>query len=249
MLVNITIPVFNEEVQLPASVSELNRLLDVWACHDYEIVIANNGSTDRTSEVAHDLAKRYPRLRVVDLSEKGRGRALKKTWLESEADLLTYMDVDLSSDVNAFPSLIQPLVSGESDLATGSRLLRPELTSRGWKREFISRSYNLLVRTVFRTSFSDAQCGFKAITRSAARALIPLVEDNHWFMDTELLVLAQRLGYGIFDLPIRWVDDPDSRVKLFKTAIDDLKGIVRLRRSLASQSYVAHAKSRQAVAP
>ena len=176
--------------------------------------------------------------------------ALKQAWLSSEADIVSYMDVDLSSDLSSFPALIAPLLSGEYDLAVGSRLLKPELTKRCLRREIISRVYNRLIKLVFpRTTFSDAQCGFKAITREAARALLGrgpafargfgearggrlYVEDNEWFFDTELLVLAEKLGYRIFDLPVPWVEDPRSSVKIFRTAIQDIRGLLRLRRKL-----------------
>jgi glycosyltransferase involved in cell wall biosynthesis len=233
MLVNITIPVFNEEVQLRDSVLRLNRFLQGIKDCRFEIVVADNGSTDRTAEIAEQLSRKLDSVQVTRLNQKGRGAAVKKVWLESSADILSYMDVDLSSDIHAFPDLIEPLISGQFDLAVASRRLRPELTTRSWKREFISRSYNWLVKLVFQTSFSDAQCGFKAISRQAAQDLLPLVEDKKWFMDTELLVLAEKLGYRIFDMPVRWIDDPDTRVKLIRTAVDDLKGMILLRRKLA----------------
>jgi hypothetical protein len=130
------------------------------------------------------------------------------------------------------------------DLAAGSRLLKPCLTTRGFKRELISRCYNRLVKAVFRTRFSDAQCGFKAITRPAAQALLPLAEDNGWFLDTELLVLAEKLGYRIFDLPVQWNDDPDSRVRIARTAWEDIKGIVRVRRNLWRGRYAGLGKEK-----
>jgi glycosyltransferase involved in cell wall biosynthesis len=235
--VNVTIPVLNEEEQLTASISTLQWFLAEQCRLDYEIVIADNGSTDQTLPLARELARRSPLVRVIHLDEKGRGRALKRAWNESGADICTYMDVDLSTDLRAFPTLIGGLLEGEFDLATGSRLLIPGMTTRGPRRELISRGYNLLVKAVFHTHFSDAQCGFKAITREAARALLPLVEDNGWFMDTELLILAEKLGYRIFDFPVVWKDDPDSRVKLVRTALEDLRGILRLRRNPRPGKY------------
>jgi len=175
----------------------------------------------------------------MHLEEKGRGQAVKKTWTESAAHVLSYMDVDLSTHLSAFPPLIEALMSGAFDVATGSRLLKPSLTTRGLKREAVSRCYNLLIKALFHTKFSDAQCGFKAITRKAAQELLPLVEDNGWFMDTELLILAEKLGYRIFDLPVRWVEDSDSRVKIWRTALGDLQGMARVHRNFASGIYYA----------
>lgn len=237
MKLAVVIPAFNEEAQLGASVKILDEFLSRHFRIDYEIVIADNGSTDRTLEFARQLGYERRTIRVVHLNEKGRGRALKSAWLASRADLLSYMDVDLSTDLSAFPPLIEGLMSGGFDLATGSRLLKPELIKRGWKREFISRCYNVLVKVMFHTRFSDAQCGFKAITRPAAQALLPLVEDNGWFFDTELLVLAEKVGYRIFDLPVRWVDDSDSRVRIIRTAWDDIKGLIRMRKNCVGGRY------------
>ena len=179
------------------------------------------------------LADRFQQVRVMHLEEKGRGRALRQVWLESQADVLSYMDVDLSTDLAAFPKLVDALATKRFDVATGSRLLPESKVRRSRKRELISRGYNRLVKAFFQTKFSDAQCGFKAITRKAAHVLLPLVEDNGWFFDTELLVLAEKRGYRVFDMPVKWVEDSDSRVRIFSTALADVKGLIRLRRKLA----------------
>jgi glycosyltransferase involved in cell wall biosynthesis len=232
--VNITIPVYNEERILAESVVKVAGYLQSNFRYPHEIVIADNASTDRTFAVAQELQVRHDSVRVLHLDQKGRGRAVKRAWAESKADILSYMDCDLSTDLAAFPPLIESLTSNGFDVAVGSRLLKPSLTTRGVKREVISRGYNLLIKALFRTEISDAQCGFKAITRQAAQALLPLVKDGAWFMDTELLILAEKLGFRIFDLPVRWVDDPDSRVKIWSTALADLKGLVRVKRRMAS---------------
>ena len=238
MKVNITIPVLDEERELSSSV---RRLLEFAAGHcrfESEVVIAENGSTDRTWEIAGALCLAYPGVRRVRLGEKGRGRAVKKAWSESDCDVLSYMDVDLATELWAFPPLVEAIISGGYDLAVGSRLLKPRLTTRGIKREFTSRLYNRLIRLFFSPSFSDAQCGFKAVSRKAARGLLPLVEDGGWFMDTELLLLADRLGYRVFDCPVRWVNDLDSRVAVCQTALLDLKGLFRLRRKFGRNRVV-----------
>jgi len=229
---NITIPVFNEEVRLTRCIPKLHSYLSSQWPYGYEIVIANNASTDRTQEIAEKFAREYSNVRILWLPEKGRGGALKKSWLEGGADVLTYMDVDLSTDLQAFLPLVQSIFSGEFDLAIGSRLLPGAVVQRGWKREIISRLYARLVKILFPAGFSDAQCGFKAISQNAARHLLPLVEDTGWFFDTELLLLAEKMGYRIFEMPVHWVDDPDSRVKIIPTILEDLKGLIRLRRSL-----------------
>jgi len=237
VLVNVTIPVYNEEKILPSSIATLHEFLAKHARFDWEIVIANNASVDRTQEVGEELARQYSGVRIVHLDQKGRGRALKRVWTESKADHVSYMDVDLSTNLYAFPPMIEALISGGFDIGIGSRLLKASTTLRSFKREVISRGYNLLVKAFFATKFSDAQCGFKALTRQAADALIPVAEDNGWFFDSEILVIAEKLGYRIFDLPVSWVEDMDSRVKIVRTAVDDIKGLIRVRRSFWREAY------------
>jgi glycosyltransferase involved in cell wall biosynthesis len=199
--------------------------------YPFRIVVADNGSTDRTPEIAESLAREHwPRVAWSRLEIRGRGRALRKAWLESDADILTYMDVDLSTDLEAFPPMVQAIGEEGFDLAVGSRLMKgSNVSKRKLKREITSRSYNVIIKAAFFTRFSDAQCGFKAISSSAAQALVPKILDQGWFFDSELLILAEKGGYRIKDIPVRWVDDPDTRVRVVKTAIDDLKGLYRLR--------------------
>jgi len=240
--INVTIPVYNEEKTLAQNVAKVAAFIQSLA-FQHEIVVVDNGSTDNTFEIAQSLQRAFASVRVMRLEQKGRGGAIKAAWSNSQADILSYMDVDLSTDLTAFPTLIDALMNRGFDLATGSRLLKTSSTTRGPKREFISRSYNALVKGMFGTKFSDAQCGFKAITRTAAERLLPLVEDNGWFMDTELLVIAEKLGYRIFDLPVRWVDDPDSRVQFLSAVVGDVKGLIRLRRNFARDKYSSASSS------
>ncbi|WP_026928141.1 bifunctional glycosyltransferase family 2/GtrA family protein [Granulicoccus phenolivorans] len=232
--VDIVIPVYNEERDLAASVRRLHAFLASELPYSARITIADNASTDGTWQLAEQLAAELPGVRPVHLAEKGRGRALKQVWLDSDATVLAYMDVDLSTDLAALLPLLAPLLSGHSDIAIGTRLTRNSHVVRGLKREFISRSYNLLLHGTLGVSFSDAQCGFKAITRRAAQRLLPLCEDNNWFFDTEMLVLAQRAGLRIHEVPVDWVDDPRSTVHIVSTATEDLRGIWRLGRGFAS---------------
>jgi putative flippase GtrA len=230
--VEIVVPVFNEEIDLGPSVRRLNAFLDAHFPFTSIITIADNASTDGTWQCATDLASSLDRVRAVHLDAKGRGRALQHAWAMSTARVVAYMDVDLSTDLNALLPLVAPLLSGHSDVAIGTRLSRSARVVRGGKREFISRSYNLLLRTTLRARFSDAQCGFKAMRADCARALLPHVRDTSWFFDTELLVLAERSGLRIAEIPVDWVDDPDSRVDIMSTALADLRGVARLGRSL-----------------
>ncbi|GGX11447.1 glycosyl transferase [Streptomyces malachitofuscus] len=230
------IPVHNEEQDLQPCVRRLHEHLTRTFPYTFRITIADNASTDRTPHVAGRLADRLAEVRSVRLEQKGRGRALRTAWSHSDAPVLAYMDVDLSTDLNALLPLVAPLISGHSDLAVGSRLSRSARVVRGAKREFISRSYNLILRGSLRARFSDAQCGFKAIRRDVARVLLPLVEDSGWFFDTELLVLAERAGLRIHEVPVDWVDDPRSTVHIVRTAAEDLKGVWRVGTALATGS-------------
>lgn len=228
-VIEIVIPVYNEEAQLQDSVETLRSYLAAALPCRWRITIADNASTDRTWQIAQQLRAAYPEVQAVHLSQKGRGRALQQTWLASDADLVAYMDVDLSTGLKALLPLVTPLVNGTSDLAIGSRLARGSHVTRSLTREVISRGYNLLINLSFFNRFSDAQCGFKAMRTSVARQLLPLVEDRAWFWDTELLLLAERNTLRISEVPVHWVEDPDTRVKLGQTIWLDLKGLWRMR--------------------
>ncbi|GAB3853483.1 bifunctional glycosyltransferase family 2/GtrA family protein [Nocardioides maradonensis] len=229
--VELVIPVHNEERALEPSVRRLVDYLGS-AGVDATVTIADNASSDGTWEIAARLERQVPGVRALRLDRKGRGLALREAWSRSRAEVVGYMDVDLSTDLRALPPLLAPLLSGHSDLAIGTRLARGSRVVRGPKRELISRGYNLLLQGVLSAGFSDAQCGFKAIRRDVAERLLPLVEDDGWFFDTELLVLAEDAGLRIHEVPVDWVDDPDSRVDIGTTIRDDLLGVARLARGL-----------------
>ncbi|SUE31854.1 glycosyl transferase [Nocardia farcinica] len=233
-VLDVVIPVYNEEADLGDCVHRLHEYLRGGFPFPARITIADNASTDATLRVAHELATRYPGVRVVHLEAKGRGRALRAVWERSDAQVVAYMDVDLSTDLDALLPLVAPLVSGHSDLAIGTRLDTSSRVVRGPKREIISRCYNLILKASLRAHFSDAQCGFKAVRTAVARQLLPLVEDGEWFFDTELLVLAERAGLRIHEVPVDWIDDPDSRVDIVDTAIKDLRGVWRLARAIST---------------
>ncbi|MFC5234675.1 glycosyltransferase [Pseudonocardia zijingensis] len=233
-VLDIVVPVHDEEVDLEPSVRRLHAHLRREFPYPFRITIADNASVDRTPHIAMRLAAELPEVTALRLAEKGRGRALREAWSASGARVLAYCDVDLSTDLAALLPLVAAVLSGHSDLAIGTRLARGSRVVRGARREFISRAYNLLLRGTLGAGFSDAQCGFKAIRADVAHRLLPLVEDAGWFFDTELLVLAERSGLRIHEVPVDWVDDPDSRVEILATAIADLRGIARLGRALAT---------------
>src|SRR5215207_1043179 len=226
--VDLVVPVFNEERALEASIRRLHAYLAGDFPFSWRIVIADTASTDATPAIAAELASQLDRVDVLRLEEKGRGRALRAAWSRSRARVVAYTDVDLSTDLRALLPLVAPLFSRHSDVAIGTRLANGAKVVRGPRREFISRSYNTILRTVLRARFSDAQCGFKALRADTARELLAGVRDEAWFFDTELLVSAQRRGLRIHEVPVDWVDDPDSRVDIVQTAKDDLRGVIRL---------------------
>jgi putative flippase GtrA len=226
--VEVVVPVYNEESILRRSINRLHAYLSESFPLTWRIVIADNASTDSTPALAHGLAAELPGVTVLQLTQKGRGRALRAAWSATDAEVACYMDVDLSTDLRALLPLVAPLLSGHSEVAIGSRLAPGSRVERGAKRELISRSYNAILYATLRARFSHAQCGFKAARTDVLRELLPDVRDESWFFDTELLVLAQRRGMRVHEVPVDWVDDPDSRVAIVSTVVEDLRGVARL---------------------
>jgi glycosyltransferase involved in cell wall biosynthesis len=229
--VDITIPVLNEQRAIETTLTTLASYLSAECPYDWSITVVDNGSTDRTWQLANSFAAANAHTRVVRLDRPGRGGALKEAWSTSSADVVAYMDVDLSTELESLRPLLEPIVKGEADVSIGSRLAPGAIIERSVQREIISRIYNMIARRFLRYEVRDAQCGFKAVRASVARDLIPRIEDDGWFFDTELLVLAWRDGLRINEIPVRWVEDDDSRVQIIRTALDDLRGIWRLSRT------------------
>jgi glycosyltransferase involved in cell wall biosynthesis len=230
-LIDVVVPVHDEERTLHANIEVLVGYLEQELPFRWRVTIADNASRDATPRIAAEIAASHPDVHELRLEQKGRGLALRTAWLSSPADVVSYMDVDLSTNLESFLPLVAPIVSGHSELAIGSRLARQARVRRQIRREVLSRGYNGLVRAGFRCGFSDAQCGFKAIRADIARLLVPHVEDDGWFFDTELLLLAERNGLRIHEVPVDWVEDLDSRVALLPTIADDLRGLWRVRRA------------------
>ena len=228
--VDVVIPCYNEVSVLRESVERTLALFDDHPRYTWRLVIADNGSNDGTSELARELEGEHERVRALVLTVKGRGIALREAWLESDADVVSYMDVDLSTELTQLPDLVGMVAEGGYDVVSGSRLARGSQTTRSLKREVISRCYVLIIRAFFpRLRISDAQCGFKAVGRRAVEAVVPGIEDRAWFFDTELLIRAQQAGFRVGELPVRWVEDADTKVHIVSTATEDIRGLVRLR--------------------
>ncbi|BCW76515.1 MULTISPECIES: bifunctional glycosyltransferase family 2/GtrA family protein [unclassified Arthrobacter] len=241
LALEIVVPVFNEEAVLEKSITKLANYLRNEMSVTWQITIADNASTDETPVIAAGLAASMSNVAYRRLDVKGRGWALRDAWTSSAAEVLAYVDVDLSTDLAALPPLVAPLLSGHSDISIGTRLGQSSRVSRGPQREFISRSYNFLLKRTMQVRFSDAQCGFKAVRAEVAKKLLPHIEDNGWFFDTELLIIAERSGLRIHEIPVDWVDDPDSRVDIMQTAADDIRGLVRVAGSLVKGSIPVQA--------
>lgn len=235
--VELVVPLLNEAHVLEKSVHSIRDFLLASFPYRWSILLADNGSSDGTPEIAKDLSARFAEVECLALAERGRGRALRLAWRHSKADILAYTDVDISTELGALEKLCRAIHEQGYDLAIGSRLLPESQVARGPRRELISRAYNLLVQAVLRVGFKDAQCGFKAISRRVADEIVPLVEDEAWFFDTELLVLAEKRGMRIAEIPVHWTDDDDSRVKIVSTAWEDVKGVLRVRALLWSRGW------------
>ena len=227
-VLDIVVPVHNEERVLEQSITRLHAYLADGFPFTWRITIVDNASTDGTWLCAARLARDLADVGAEHLDRKGRGLALRTAWAASDATVVAYTDVDLSTDLAALLPLVAPLVSGHSDVAIGSRLTPDSSVARYPKRELVSRAYNLILRTVFATRVRDAQCGFKAARADVARRLLPSVQDEGWFFDTELLLLAEHNGLRIHQVPVDWIDDADSRVRVARTALDDLTGAARM---------------------
>ncbi len=231
--VEIVIPVLNEETSLTRCIETLSAFMEDRPAEqwDWRITIADNGSEDGTQRVGMELAAKYPRVSITRLQQRGRGRALKKAWSESDADVRCFMDVDLSTRLDSLPALLDAIAQDGYGVAIGSRLLPDsQVIGRALKREITSRTYNALIRVMFpRRTFRDAQCGFKAVSREVAERVVPYIENTGWFFDTELLLLSMKAGYQIKEIPVLWEDDPDTRVRIVSTALEDVKGLFRMR--------------------
>jgi glycosyltransferase involved in cell wall biosynthesis len=236
--VDVVIPVLNEAHVLEKSVSTVREFLRDNLKYQWKVIIVDNGSTDGTSDVARKLTERFSDLELICLDVKGRGRALREAWQRSSADVVLYTDVDLSTELAALPKLVDALVLEGYDISTGTRLASGSNTKRCFKRELTSRVYNLIVKCILFTKFSDAQCGFKAVTRDVVKTIVPQVKDQGWFFDTELMVLAEKQGLRIKDIPVTWIEDDDSRVKIIQTAIQNIKGLLRLRWLLLKKLFL-----------
>ena len=241
----VVVPVHNREKALFESIPFLCDYLEVYSPYRWSVTIVDSASTDATAAVAEGLAARYGhRVTVLQLDGKGRGIALKAAWMTSGADIVSYVDADLSSGLESFLPLIAPLASGYADLAAGSRLLGGATVTRGWRQRLISYGYNLLLKALFATGFTDARCGFKAMRGEVVRELLPFVEDDDRFFDTELLLLAEEKGHRISEVPVDWrqgrTDNPKNHSNIDKSVVEELRGLFRVRIGRLRRGFNRH---------
>lgn len=229
LIVEVALPVYNEEKELEVNTLKLHSFLQkTYGKRCFKITIADNASTDNTLKIAKKLSAKYKEIDFLHLLEKGRGRAIKKVWSKSFASVLSYMDIDLSTNLSGFPSLVEAIVKKNYDLAVGSRLLKTsKIYNRPLLREILSRGLNIIIKTLFLTRFSDAQCGFKALS-GKRKSILDNIKDNEWFFDSELLIVSEKSGLRIFEQPVVWIDNPGSTVRVLGTVTGDFLGLLRL---------------------
>jgi glycosyltransferase involved in cell wall biosynthesis len=224
----VVLPVYNEEKALRRGVETLTSFLRDHDGYEWQIMIADNNSTDATGEIGRDLEREFGHVRYLYIPRKGRGIALRTAWEKTGCDFVSYMDIDLSTGLDALIKAVDALREG-ADIAVGTRLSKESNTTRSLKREFISRSYNIVIKLSLGTHFNDAHCGFKTGRRDVVQKILPYIDDNEWFFDTEFLFYGEKLGHKIVEIPVTWVEDPDTKARIFKDAYDDLRGLYRLR--------------------
>ena len=228
--VEIVLPAYNEGKELEKSIKKLSDFCEEnLSNYEWHITIADNASTDNTPIITATIAKKNHKVSLFRLEEKGRGRAVKRAWSQSGSDYCVYMDVDLSTDLIHLPKLLKVLENGY-DIAIGSRLTKnARVEGRTMLREITSRALNVVfIQLLFQTKFTDAQCGFKAVTKKVVDQLIPKILENDWFFDGELLITAEKSGYKIYEEPVHLVDNPGSTVRLLSTIWGDVRVIWRL---------------------
>lgn len=229
IIIDVALPVYNEEKELKTNTLKLYKFLKkTYGKDNFIITIADNASTDSSFQIAQKLQEEYSEIKIVHLERKGRGRAIKKVWLLSPARVLAYMDLDLSTSLDDFPFLVSSIIENNYDIAVGSRLLPgARIYKRPMLREVLSRGLNILIKIIFLVRFSDAQCGFKAIS-SKRKNILNYVKDDEWFFDSELLIIAEKSGLRIFEKPVIWIDNPGSTVRVLGTVTGDLLGLLRI---------------------
>lgn len=232
MNIEITIPVLNEEETIKEKISEMiDYVVKNLSNRNIKFIIADNGSTDMTEEYSQELIKKYKNLKYIKLPEKGVGLALKASWSSSEADYVGYMDLDIATDLSALKDVVLEMDKG-SEIINGSRLLKKsEVINRTFIREFTSRMFNFLLKVILKVKFTDGMCGFKFFKRKTIQSLINTgIDTKGWFFSTEILVKGYWKGIEIKEIPVKWTDDRNSKVKIISLSLNYLKNIFKLKK-------------------
>jgi glycosyltransferase involved in cell wall biosynthesis len=227
--VEIVIPCLNEEVVLEENTIELHSFLKKNCAIPWQITIFSNGSTDRTVEIGTQLAKRFKQIKFIHIPIRGRAKVLRMAWQASKASIVGYMDADLSTGLDALPKCLDAIMTGKADIAIGCRLTAEANVERSPFREFLSRGYNVLIKFFFPTRIKDAQCGFKFFRAPVARFLLPHVYDNKWFFDTENLLIAERCGFSVAQIPVEWAERKESKVRVSTIVFDYIFNLIKIR--------------------
>lgn len=240
MTTEVIFPVYNESDTLSEQIKIFNEFFEEEFKKNIFITIADNGSTDNTATISDKLLKNKLIQKYIFIPQKGRGRAIKDCIKKSKADIVCYMDIDLSTDLAHFKELIDSISKKGNDISIGSRLSKKsKVVGRKKIREFTSRAYNLLIKFFFPMSgIKDMQCGFKAFSRKKILPVIDLVQNNRWFFDTELIIISRKLNLKIDQIPVKWTDDPNTSVNIISTAIEDIVGLTKLRFKLFKKIHI-----------
>ncbi|MCW4023644.1 MAG: glycosyltransferase family 2 protein [Candidatus Bathyarchaeota archaeon] len=226
--VSVVFPAHNEAKQLETAVLQVDQALKETG-YTYEIIVAEDGSTDGTDTLADALSKKMPQVKHIHGEQRlGRGRALNATFKKSQGKIFVYMDVDLATDLNYLKELVDSIKIEGYDFSTGSRMLQQSKVERSGTRSLASKSYNFLVRLFLGSKIKDHQCGFKAFKREPTLKLIDEVQAPHWFWDTEILVRAQRSGYKVKEIAVDWISGSDTKVKLFHDSWSMFRQVISL---------------------
>jgi len=231
MKFEITIPVLNEEETLELNINKIVDFFCVSSIKDASIVIADNGSTDATQSIGQRLEKEIENVKFLKVPRRGVGLALRTSWLQSTADIVGYMDLDLATDIEHLNEVVMMFENG-AEVVNGSRLLKDSIVvNRSSLRETTSRGFNFLAKLLLKYNISDGMCGFKFFKRETVTSLINTgIETDGWFFSTEVLAKAEWEGNEIIEIPVKWTDDRNSKVKVVNLSIDYLKELLRLRK-------------------
>ncbi|MCX6745528.1 MAG: glycosyltransferase [Candidatus Parcubacteria bacterium] len=231
----IVIPSYNEELVIENTLLKLAAYAQQFLTdYDYQIIAADNKSTDKTKEKARQLLAKINRLAYLFIEQKGKGLAIKRTWqkYQDDFDFFVFMDADLATDLSALLPLISALAKENYDLAIGSRNLKDSKIQRSLWRRFFSFGYGLLAKLILGTKISDSTCGFKAVNKKVVQEIMPLVKNQTWFFDSELVFLAEKKGFKIKEIPVCWAEPrklDKSKVNVLKVSSQYLKELLRLR--------------------